>query len=70
MKSQNVFYNTQYLFFIDEPYCTYLISRSGKGIQKKDEKFKDVYINIHKTTDDDMVIQGMYEDNEKSQYRV
>lgn len=70
LNSVNVFYNTQYLFFIDEPYCTYLISRSGKGIQKKDEKFKDVYINIHKTTDDDMVIQGMYEDNEKSQYRV
>lgn len=70
LNSVNVFYNTQYLFFIDEPYCTYLISRSGKGIQKKDEKFKDVYINIHKTTDDDMVIQGMYEDNEKGQYRV
>ena len=70
LNSVNVFYNTQYLFFIDEPYCTYLISRSGKGIQKKDEKFKDVYINIHKTTDDDMVVQGMYEDNEKGQYRV
>lgn len=70
LNSVNVFYNTQYLFFIDEPNCTYLISRSGKGIQKKDEKFKDVYINIHKTTDDDMVVQGMTEDNEKSQYRV
>lgn len=70
LNSINVFYNTQYLFFIDEPNCTYLISRSGQGIQKKDEKYKDVYINIHKTTDNNMVLQGMSEDDKKGQYVV
>lgn len=70
LNSVEVFYNTKYLFFIDEPYCTYLISRSGKGIQKSDEPYKDVLFNIRSSTDPNMVIQGMAEDEQKKQYIV
>ncbi len=70
LNSVEVFYSTQYLFFIDEPYCTYLISRSGKGIQKKDEKYKDVFIQLRKSTDSMMAAPGMYEDDKNQRYAV
>ena len=70
LNSVEVFYNTKYLFFIDEPYCTYLISRSGKGIQKSDEPYKDVLFNIRSITDPNMAVQGMTEDEEKKQYVI
>lgn len=70
LNSIDVFYNTQYLLFIDEPYCTYLLSRSGKGVQKVDEKYIDVYFDILKSTDDNVVVQGMEEDDDKKQYRI
>ena len=70
MNSVSVFYETKYLFFIDEPMCTYLISRSGKGIKKKDELYNDVMIHIHPTTESEAVKQGMYVDETKQQYYV
>lgn len=70
MNSVSVFYETKYLFFIDEPMCTYLISRSGKGIKKKDELYNDVMIYIHPTTESEAVKQGMYVDETKQQYYV
>lgn len=70
MNSISVFYDTKYLFFIDEPSCTYLISRSGKGIKKVDELYNDVMIHIHATTDPEAVKQGMYIDDTKKQYYV
>lgn len=70
LNSVEVFYSTQYLFFIDEPYCTYLISRSGKGIQKKDEKYKDVFIHLRKSTDSMMMAPGMNEDDQNQRYSL
>lgn len=70
LNSVEVFYSTQYLFFIDEPHCTYLISRSGKGIQKKDEKYKDVFIDMRKSSDNMMVCPGMEEDEKNKRYSV
>lgn len=70
LNSINVFYDTQYLFFIDEPYCTYLISRSGDGIEKIDDIYPDVFINIHQTDDRGAVVPGMMVDNEKRQFYI
>ena len=66
----SVFYDTRYLFFIDEPTCTYLISRSGIGIQKKDDKFLDVFFDVLAKTDPSSGVPGMYEDNEKQRYTI
>ena len=70
LNSVNVFYDTQYLFFIDEPYCTYLISRSGEGIQKKDEVYKEVFFNIHAKDDMQGAIPGMMEDEANKRYHI
>lgn len=70
LNSVNVFYDTKYMFFIDEPFCTYLISRSGNGIGKSDELYTDVTLYVHKTTDKDVAIPGMEVDNEHQQYYV
>lgn len=70
LNSVSVFYDTKYLFFIDEPMCTYLISRSGKGIPKSDEVYNDVLLDIHKTTDKAMAIPGMKVDDENNQYSI
>ena len=70
LNSVEVFYNTKYLFFIDEPYCTYLLSRSGKGLPKKDEPYNDVFFDIKSSTDPNMLVQGITEDEEKKQYSI
>lgn len=70
LNSVNVFYDTKYLFFIDEPFCTYLISRSGNGIAKSDELYSDVTLYVRKTTDKDVAIPGMEVDNEHQQYYI
>lgn len=68
--SVNVFYDTKYMFFIDEPYCSYLISRSGNGIERSDEKYNTVYFNIHKSNDKSAAIEGMMEDQNNLQYYI
>ena len=70
LNSVSVFYDTRYLFFIDEPFCTYLISRSGKGIAKTDEVYNDVLLDVHKSTDRSMAIPGMKVDDENNQYAI
>lgn len=70
LNSISVFYDTKYLFFIDEPFCTYLISRSGKGIEKVDEIYNDVMFNIRKTDDSNVATPGMMVDDEHSQYYI
>lgn len=66
----SVFYDTKFLFFIDEPYCTYLISRSGKGIQKSDDLYNDIYIELLKTTDQNALSPGMLQDDQNSRFYV
>ena len=70
LNSIKVFYKTSYLLFIDEPYCTYLISRSGKGIKKNDDLYLDVQFDIKKTTDTEAVLQGMTTNRQSQQYDI
>lgn len=70
LNNVKVFYDTNYLFFIDEPVCTYLISKSGQGIEKKDDVFLDVYFNIHKKSDSAAVVLGMGQDNQNKRYHI
>lgn len=65
-----VFYSTKPLFFIDEPNCTYLISRSGKGVASKNEQYNDVVFNVRKTTDRKMAVQGMDTNTDEKNYAV
>lgn len=63
-----VFYDTSFLFFIDEPKCTYLISRSGNGIEKKDDTFLDVCFNINPKDGENYGVPGMKEDKENNRF--
>ena len=65
-----VFYDTEYLFFIDEPYCTYLISRSGQGVEKKDDKYLDVCFNIQGKNEPTSMRPGMAEDIQKNRFYI
>ena len=69
LNNVEVFYATPYLFFMDEPRCSYLISRSGQGVPRKDETYSTVSIDIKAVTDKDMALEGMdVHDNEKCYY--
>lgn len=70
LNSVKVFYSTKYLFFIDEPYCTYLISRSGKGIKKKDDKYLDIQFMLFKNTEASGLAQGVQIDDENKKYVI
>ena len=70
LNSVEVFYPTKYQFFIDEPFCTYLISKSGKGVPMKNERFNDVIYNIRETTDPNTANQGMNIDTERNHYYI
>ena len=64
-----VFYDTQYRFFID-PTCAYLISSSGKAVQRADEKYNSIIFKIHGVDDPDMLIPGMEEDDANKCYTI
>ena len=68
LNETKVFYDTNYLFFIDEPSCTYLISRSGKPVERKDEIYPDVCFVIHPKDDLEMATPGMMVDDENQRY--
>ena len=68
LNSIKVFYDTQYLFFIDEPFATYLVSRSGKGVKSKRELYNNVNIKMKSITDSNSMKEGMEEDPETSSY--
>jgi hypothetical protein len=48
----------------------YLISSSGKSVQKASEKYSTVIFNIHAITAEDANVLGMEEDNTNNCYRV
>lgn len=63
-----VFYDTSFLFFLDEPMCSYLISKSGNGIQKKDDIYLDVCFNINPKDDENQGVPGMKIDTQNNRY--
>jgi hypothetical protein len=52
LNNVKVFYDTKYRLYF-EPDCTYLISSSGKSIQKTTEKYGICLFTIHAITDSD-----------------
>ena len=70
LNSIKVFYDSKYIFFIDEPYCTYLLSRSGNGIPMKGEDYNNVIINMHKISDTDPINLGMSTDATQEAYQL
>lgn len=63
-----VFYDTSFLFFIDEPNCTYLISRNGNGIEKKDDIYLDVCFQINPKDTENTGVPGMKKDSKESRF--
>ena len=70
LNSISVFYDTRYLFFIDEPYCTYLISRSGKGLERVDQPYNDVVFRINSSNSNNFSVPGLEVDKENGRYVV
>ena len=69
MNHYKVFYDTPYRFFIDVD-CIYLLSSSGKGTKKRDEKFNTVYFKMINPTDNEAHMYGLKEDNTNNRYEV
>lgn len=57
-----VFYSTPYRFYID-PDCAYLISTSGNGVQRKDEKYGVCMFDIRAIDDRSSYNEGMNENS-------
>lgn len=55
-----VFYSTPYRFYMD-PDCTYLMSTSGKGIQRKDEKYNTCFFNVRGINEKESFNEGIIE---------
>ena len=54
-----VFYDTKFVFFIDEPNVTYLISKSGKGVEMKGEKYNSVILSMRNIVESKNLTIGM-----------
>ena len=68
LNSVNVFYSTKYRFFIDFD-CSYLISSSGKVVEKQGEDINTIFIEILDISEIEAALQGMTVDEEQSMYR-
>ena len=69
VNSLNVFYTTPYRFFIDFD-CAYLLSSSGKGIEKKDEDINSVFITVKNSYDMASKTQGMSINEAQGMYEL
>lgn len=70
LASIKVFYSTKYLFFIDEPYCTYLISRNGQELPMKEEEYSQVNIRLRGVKDVSGLTVGMATDIQNKAYSI
>lgn len=70
LASIKVFYSTKHLFFIDEPYCTYLISRNGNAVAMKTEEFDQVNIRLRGVKDVAGLSVGMATDLQNKAYSI
>lgn len=62
LNNMSVFYDTKYRFFLDFD-GVYLISSSGKAIERKGEKYSSVLFNVYATNEDKGMVRGMTEKN-------
>lgn len=68
--SIKVFYDTRYILFIDEPNVTYLISKSGKEVPMKGEKFSTVELSLRGPKDAHNLTLGMNNDGHTQAYQA
>lgn len=68
LSSIKVFYSTKHVFFIDEPYCTYLISRNGNGVPMKGEEYNQVNIRLRGVKEVAGLTIGMATDTQNEAY--
>lgn len=69
LNSLNTLYSTKYRFFIDFD-CAYLISSSGKKIEKDGEDISTIYFVLRQTYDEASKLQGMLIDEEQKLYQI
>lgn len=65
----NVFYDTQYRFFIDFD-CAYLLSSSGKEVPKKGESINTILVVIRDPFKLDSAVDGMITDRKQKIYQI
>ena len=70
LNSVQVFYNTRYILFFDEPKVTYLISRSGVPTLMKGEDHGTVFLNMRGTTDSNNLTLGMNDNQDIGAYEL
>ena len=70
LNSVQVFYNTRYILFFDEPKVTYLISRSGTPTLMKGEEYSTVFLNMRSTTDSNNLTLGMNDNKDIQAYEL
>lgn len=68
--SIKVFYDTRYILFIDEPNVTYLLSKSGKAVPMKGEKFNTVELSMRGPRDAHNMTLGMNNDGHTQAYQA
>ena len=70
LNNLSTFYNTRYILFFEEPRITYLLSKNGKGVPCKIDRWDDVIINVHSTSDPNNVQIGMQVDGWTTSYII
>jgi len=68
--SLKVFYDSRFILFIDEPHVTYLISKSGKGVEMKDEKYNTVILSMRNAVESKNLTIGMSNDGVTQAYQA
>ena len=69
LNDTRVFYKTPYRFYI-EPDCMYLMSTSGNGVRRKDEKYNTVLLHIRGLDEKEALNGGMDIDNKYGCYTI
>ena len=69
LNSLNVFYASNYRFFMDFD-CAYLLSSDGKAVKKVDEDISTVFLVLKNSYDEGSKIQGMIIDETQSMYQI
>lgn len=70
LNSIQVFYDTKYILFFDEPTVTYLLSRSGNGVKMKGEKYNTVNLQMRNSTESNNLVIGMNDNPDASSFDV
>ena len=69
LNNKRVFYSTPYRYYEDFN-CAYIMSTSGKAVQRNDEKINTIIFDIKDTADSEANNDGMIIDTAKMNYKV